>query len=148
MSHSKKFSPTHDEFLYVWVIPPSSLRTFVLSTDPITLKVQVRDRFNGVDAAIFYSNIQITSVILMQAFVPAPGGNGVFPVKSLMPGSVDRPGPGRRDMPGIDLEIMGSSSRSNSHPFVLHVLCFLDLVRNRLYTKQRRCKKQCRCQAQ
>ncbi|GAG81186.1 unnamed protein product [marine sediment metagenome] len=69
----------------------------------------MRDRSNGIDGAIFSSNIPITSVILMQAFVPAPGGLGVFPVKSFMPGSVDRPGPGHRDIPGIDLGVMGGS---------------------------------------
>ena len=95
----------------------------------------MRDRFNGVDAVIFSSNIQITSVIHMQAFVPAPGGHGVFPVKSFMPGSVDRPGPGRRDMPGIDPGVMDSFLGNYSHPYILSVLCFFNLGRNGVDTE-------------
>ena len=95
----------------------------------------MRDRFNGVDGAIFSSNIQIASVILIQAFVPAPGGHGVFPVKSFMPGSVDRPGPGRRDIPGIDLGGMGSFLGNYSHPYILSVLCFFNLGRNGVDTE-------------
>ena len=56
-------------------------------------------------------------------------------MKSFMPGSVDRPGPGRRDIPGIDPGVMGSSLGDYSHPFVLSVLCFFNLGRNGVNTK-------------
>jgi hypothetical protein len=95
----------------------------------------MRDRFNGVDGAIFSSNIPIASVILIQAFVPAPGGHGVFPVKSFMPGSVDRPGPSRRDIPGIDPGVMDSFQGNYSHPCLLSVLCFFNLGRNGVDTE-------------